>query len=133
MGLAATSLTEPQFPPQPKNTSRWFQGSGSFSTNSADPGPAPSPFVVTDPPIEQYAGVGPSAWISVAEAIDTPATRKFDSVWTAKFGKAAAAGDAENTAPADKPTPMAYISETRCSDGPQFPRMRFSLEPAWSG
>jgi hypothetical protein len=85
--------------------------------------------VVTDPWIEQYSGVDPFARISVAEVIDTLATRYADSVETAQFGRVADAGDAATTDPANRPAPMANFSEIGSSDRPWLPRMTFPREP----
>jgi hypothetical protein len=92
-------MTDPQLPPHPKNTRRLVQDAGSFSTNAADPGPAPSPPVVTVPSTEQYSGLGGAAGMSVAEAIETWGTANPESVETEQFGRAADAGSAEKAEP----------------------------------
>jgi len=67
----AEDLRVPASPPTPRNTNLPFQLAGNITSKFAEPGPAPSPLVLTEPFKSQYWGLGATAGTSLAEVIVT--------------------------------------------------------------
>ena len=67
----AEELKDPASPPTPLNMNLPFQLVGNIDSKPAEFGPAPSPFVATNPFTSQYCGFGAAAGTSLADVIVT--------------------------------------------------------------